>query len=795
MAAPDGDGLRLSAEVRQALAAVLPSTDPYDADVFDPVPELNARFPSVAALDGLFEFASHHEARLQREDRDLRRRVRQQSETERDAKRALEEAQGSIEQLFRKVQEIRSMSEASEAMVKDICTEISGLDNAKHNIERSAEALGCVLQLNKALQRLETVTSPQRDPDLEEAAEQLTVCTAVLDRLRSYDKVPRVAAFARELRILQGLAEKQAEAEFSGIDFTDPDCASPTLAAACRIADVIGDAARKRVLTAVIGAQMKGYDIDFPPHSDDARMERMERRFVWLRRRLKTYEDSLQGVLPTTWCVAAELSAQFCKRTKDDIEQQLTQLGQQGKGVNIEILVRVLQKTIDFERDLTARVHTLLPTEADYPRRHGKQQPIKLPVYNFAGSITDCFDPHMGAMVTLEHTQMTKMLSEISIVEEVPEDDGAMVEALPSAVDIFFYIKKSLKHCGSFCKGSVIVDIFRVWVGQLCEYARQLTAHIPSHSYPGDHRLMCVLVNTADFCQETAARLAEEVSAKVDVDLEEEGEKAPDEFRIVSSKTVTQLIVSINKDLTPALDEMVATEWARLDEVGDQSKYITDLCQTLHQRFRAIGPQLQPSMLRYVCDKFVVGFMPRYIACIYKLKRLGSTACQQLLLDLQVLKSMLQDLPNLGADDRFTPQELRGFHRAVQRDVGRGEGILKLLSMEAPPGDLKMLAEHYYQLARPRRAARGGEHPALIEDPSVTDFRKIIELKGVPERERKALEEYLRKISGFPQDSHADTLRAEIKSRDMPHVGKQLLRGRGDKLWDRLRTLKGGDKD
>eukprot|EP00662_Eupelagonemidae_sp_cell21_P014662 gene14662-43579_t len=162
-------------------------------------------------------------------------------------------------------------------------------------------------------------------------------------------------------------------------------------------------------------------------------------------------------------------------------------------------------------------------------------------------------------------------------------------------------------------------------------------------------------------------KLAEEVSARID-----EGEKkgavsmndpesinedeAPDAFRQVILKGVQQVIANLLDEMKGAMEEMVHTDWVNFEEVGDQSLYVTQICQTLHERFTEINVQLQPGVLRYLCDKFVATFMPR------------GPACQQLLLDLQVLKSLLPDLPNLGDPERFSQKDLRGYNRVIRRD-------------------------------------------------------------------------------------------------------------------------------
>eukprot|EP01062_Namystynia_karyoxenos_P045751 TRINITY_DN3407_c0_g2_i1.p1 TRINITY_DN3407_c0_g2~~TRINITY_DN3407_c0_g2_i1.p1 ORF type:complete len:977 (+),score=327.09 TRINITY_DN3407_c0_g2_i1:96-3026(+) len=805
----DPGPMRLDEAVNRALREVLAAQDPFSAADFDPVQHLNGRFRNAAALREVDEYARQLSVDVARKDAELRERVRHQAEQARHAEESLSSAKRSIEQLFSKVQEIRRMSEQSEAMVKDICTEISWLDNAKNNLEKATDALGALLELNRSIQELDHETAAP-SPNLDVCANHLTRCSKELQRLHGHEKALVVVVLAQRLESQKERLLRATKGEFRD-DLFDDQVQHPTLESATRIVDVIGGNSREDACKDIIGTQMRLYSRAFPRGSDDARMERMEKRFVWLRRRLKYYDDELAGAIPRSWGIPVSLCTEFCDATRTSMASLLEEQSRQGQKLNVEILVRVMQKTMEFEKELAKRVQKYTARGGVSPaagssgaaaaaaryKRVRHEDPEGAPAGDDENppkfSICSAFESCMEHYVQHEDNQMGKFLEELSIVEEVPASDG-VVAAFPNTIDVFFYIKDSLMRCSSFCNAETLVSMFNVWVKHLCAYAQRLEAHIPTHSYEGALRLVCLIVNTADYCQETAGKVAEELRAKVEPLPLEQDEKAPDEFRLVISKGVQQMISNLTQALTPPLEEMVSMNWDTLEDVGDQSKYVTDICHILHERFTTINNELQPSLLRYVCDKFVANFMPRYISTIYRLKRLNGPACQQLLLDLQVLKSLLPDLPNLGNPDRFTHKELRAYHRVIRRDVGRGEGILKFLSADIPANDV-VLAEHYWQLSKPR-VLDGQEQPAVIEDPSLQDFRRLLELKGIPERERRMLEDHLRQISGgIAAESQADsTFRGGAAAaahdarpgRDLAKHFGGLKRG-GDKFWDKLK--------
>eukprot|EP00662_Eupelagonemidae_sp_cell21_P033457 gene33457-65585_t len=190
------------------------------------------------------------------------------------------------------------------------------------------------------------------------------------------------------------------------------------------------------------------YREGFADPDGDGGLEKIERRFRWLRQQQRAFDSKLAAAVPVEWGVPQELAVEFCLATRAHVDEQL-----RARQQNVEIAIRVLQKTLDFERDLTAQMEQ---------QKGGVRKS-----YRYHGFITSCFESMMGAYVEHEETQMTKLVRDLRVVESKvaagfdadiasptsgPRGDGT----LPAAADVFFFIKESMRRCTALSRGDTL---------------------------------------------------------------------------------------------------------------------------------------------------------------------------------------------------------------------------------------------------------------------------------------------------------------------------------------------------
>jgi hypothetical protein len=52
------------------------------------------------------------------------------------------------------------------------------------------------------------------------------------------------------------------------------------------------------------------------PSDDNGSFENTERRFAWLKRKLRDYKNTYESIFPESWALEPMLAYEFCKETK-----------------------------------------------------------------------------------------------------------------------------------------------------------------------------------------------------------------------------------------------------------------------------------------------------------------------------------------------------------------------------------------------------------------------------------------------------------------------------------------------
>lgn len=140
----------------------------------------------------------------------------------------------------------------------------------------------------------------------------------------------------------------------SGVDDAELDM----LSEACAVAQVLGADCRTELIESVVRRLLEPYRVVFTPsdssggmQTDDATLERVERRYSWLRKLLKTFATKFGRVFPLHWNAAGILCAEFCTLTQRHLST-LLQREQRNATLDVAVFVRVLTQTIAFEDEL-----------------------------------------------------------------------------------------------------------------------------------------------------------------------------------------------------------------------------------------------------------------------------------------------------------------------------------------------------------------------------------------------------------------------------------------------------------
>jgi vacuolar protein sorting-associated protein 53 len=353
--------------------------------------------------------------------------------------------------------------------------------------------------------------------------------------------------------------------------------------------------------------------------------------------------------------------------------------------------------------------------------------------------IAAAFDPNMGAYIKLEKQRLVDAVhaagANVQVdsaaalahaekflfgTDDIEEEEAVTSRLFSSSTKLFGLVRGAIDRCGQINTGQTMFSMFREAKWALEQYADMLEKRVPK-PLPGNGPLgalpartdkdkekaktyatpteandaattafsqLCLVVTTAEYCGETSPLLAELVRPRIDKEFVEhvETEDLGDRFYEIAANATHALAGWTWSILDYDLQTMIKTDWYKLSQTGDQSPFVLNIALKL----RALVPRarviLTPAYFRQFCEHFVRGFMHRFMACVYKPRSgVGEIGGQQLLLDTQVLKAFLIDVPTLRTKDEEERELVvksppASYTRFVKAEMPRLEMLLKLLS-------------------------------------------------------------------------------------------------------------------
>ena len=761
-----------------------------DRDDFDAVDFINARFPSEHSLAKLPPFSAEVNAKILELDADISTAVARQSDAGLTVTKDVMDAREAIGELFGKIREIKGKAEQSEVMVQEICRDIKQLDYAKKHLQATITALKRLHMLVTAVDQLQHMAEERY---YREAANLLDAVQQLLSHFEPYADIPKIAEIREMVQLIKGRLTSQIHEAFDEIGALTSTVASASdiaadppgdggsagrgggggafssLSEACLVVDALGADARRRQLSKFCSEQLAPYAVLFAEDAEAASLEQVERRFAWFKRLLRGFDDRFRGVFPPHWDVERSLCLVFLSQTKAQLQSVLQRSADASAGSSaadeeqqVEVLLRALQKCLHFEREMAARFEAPAAgaaattgdaaadadvVKAKYRRKaeaeaaggggggggaagSGEDAP------GIGGQLTALFDPFLGPYLSLERRNLTKIAASVSAegVDSV-RGDVANLSVLSSSVELFMYIKGSVKRCTALTTGQAFLELFREYRGAVRLYAQLLEQKIgalvaKSPLQGGAELALCHVVTTAEYCGDTLPQLEELVARRIDPALagEVSCEEEQDAFHDASAAAVGALVGGLDGLLAPAFRSFAGIGWSSLSAVEEESPYVLMVQRTLLSFVPRVRERLPPVFFRSFCDKFCGGFLQRFHGLIMRQRRVSNEGLQQLLLDLYSVDKVLNMLPSLGA----------------------GGGAKEANPPRAPPIAYKRLVgghikriESSLKLAQIPKEILVEEFKRMFADARPEELQAIMSLKGLKRQEQLQLLEEL----------------------------------------------------
>ncbi|DBA83910.1 hypothetical protein WJX77_004419 [Trebouxia sp. C0004] len=771
------------------------SVDAFDKDDFDPLRYINDMFPSEQSLAGLDPLIGSLKHRIRRVDTEILGAVRQQSSSGTRAKQDLDKSKMEIQELFGKINEIRRKAEQSEVMVQEICRDIKKLDYAKKHLTYTITALRRLAMLINAVDQLQRAVERQ---EYSEAAHLLEAVQQLSLHFQSFAQIPKVAELGGQVSTLQKSLQMNVMREFellgTGEESTNP-LLLERLKACCLVTDALGYKARDELVDYVCKKEMGVYSQIFAPVGDTAQLDRVERRYNWLRKRLRAREE-VWAIFPEAWRVPQLLCLMFCQVTKGQVAEMLDSRGAELAN-NVEALLLAVKSTNDFEAEMARRFGGSTSEDAEHEeedpmdgmaaddaspasavreryermfkekQRSGKGaaaagdpaaaalaaqgQAVRTA---FQGSISSVFTKHLSVYVDAEEKQLRETM-DVLVREETwqPMEDAQQTNVLKSSSELFAVIKRSLTRCSKFVStGAAMLQLCNAFQRILRAYSGKLIARLPKTAsgsvnatasagtsdwqikMPDDDLpIVCTIVSTAEYCNDIVGSLGRSVAKMLDPPYGEQVDvsEEEDQFQAVTTACLTVLILAVETRLDTALQQMTRMPWATLETVGDQSEFVNVFSKVLGQIGPRIGASLNANYFRFFCDKLANSFTPRFYEYIFRCRKIGEAGSQQLLLDTQAIKGLLLELPAAG---KGKGEEGQAGPAGFSSWITRELGRAEAL-LKVVGSRPDTLADNFF---------------TLMPSGTLPDYQRIIDLKAMKRSEQQQCIDAFNKRVGRP---------------------------------------------
>ena len=683
---------------------------------YDPIDHLNALFSQPSSLSAAPSVTSALQRYQDDLDADISVLVTAQTTSDSDSVRRIQDAKSELADLFAKIEGVRARALQTEQTITEMTADIKRLDNTKRNLTLSMTALKRLQMLTTAYEQLREMSQTRQYRECSHFLQAVIQLTA---HFKTYRSVDQIAALSKNVADVQRELLEQVCEDFE-LTFARAEVQQKRvmLSEACLVMDALGDHARSRLITWYCNTQLREYRQVFRGNDEAGSLDNISRRYSWFNRMLKTYDSEHAMLFPPYWKVNEMLANAFCEGTREDYKAILQRSMRRvdGQPPDVNLLLSCLQETLDFEHSLEQRFSTgesrasLDTITSVDDKRQG-----------FSQAISEAFEPYLSIWVESQDQQLSTLMPKYrqqAIRNQEEEFHSQLV--IPSSTELFHHYRVTLAQCAKLSTGGRLLELSKTFAKYLDAYAQQVLFYFLSTKTGGPSiEDAIIILNTADYCYQTTNQLEEKIKSRIDDDLRDKVDlqSQADTFMGVASASIRGLVHKTEADCEPAWREMRSVLWSKMESVGDQSTFVSSLLQRVKDRGREILRLLHKAQYaRAYCDNLVDALVSSYITNIVACRPVTETGAEQMLLDSYVLKKGLAELATLNAETGTPPNA--AFVKRVNQSAAKLDPILKTMQVRSSPAEGLVQAYLIH-----------------IRDRSESNFRKMLELKGIARKQ------------------------------------------------------------
>ncbi|KAA8594223.1 hypothetical protein FQN60_005057, partial [Etheostoma spectabile] len=398
------------------------------------------------------------------------------------------------------------------AQVKEITRDIKQLDHGKRHLTTSITTLNHLHMLAGGVDSLEAMT---RKRQYGEVANLLQGVVNVLEHFHKYMGIPQIRQLSERVKAAQSELGTQILADFEesfpAQGSKRPGGPSNVLRDACLVANVLDPRIKQEIIKKFIRQHLSEYLVLFQENQDVAWLDKIDRRYAWIKRQLVDYDEKYGRMFPEEWCMTERIAVEFCHITRVELAKVMRT---RAKEIEVKLLLFAIQRTTNFEGLLAKRftgctltdtpgqkrpespletTNPFLEDEAGEDAGTDKDQDLakprkpKAPDNPFHGIVSKCFEPHLYVYIESQDKNLGELIDRFVAdfrAQGPPkagtEEGGAV---LPSCADLFVYYKKCMVQCSQLSTGEPMIALTTIFQKFLREYAwKILSGNLPKSS-------------------------------------------------------------------------------------------------------------------------------------------------------------------------------------------------------------------------------------------------------------------------------------------------------------------------
>lgn len=221
-------------------------------------------------------------------------------------------AHKTTQEVIKEIGVIKEKAEKSETLVYEMCKDIKQLDTAKKNLTFSITALKKFIMMLTAVDQLKEYCTQR---NYKEVSNLISAFDELSAYFKKYQQIPQINDLYKEKdEIIRGLRVSLWE-ELQKFNKGTSTLSPQQISASCAVIETLGQNYKNDIIGKICGIVLEGYQQTFKDPENE-QLDKHERRFGWLWRRLKEFDNKWNGIFPEYWGIHCYIVYEFCGLTR-----------------------------------------------------------------------------------------------------------------------------------------------------------------------------------------------------------------------------------------------------------------------------------------------------------------------------------------------------------------------------------------------------------------------------------------------------------------------------------------------